>query len=129
VKIEYRTPTGTGSYVTLADEATGTLGERISGYSARPGQSALFRGGLWVVSFMVDRVHASADAAALFVSTQGAIFAVPGVFGRVNFFDLKITIGSQVLYSLMAGCTGFSPAPASDQTSLISYTFSWGSYA
>ena len=129
MKVEYRTPAGTGSYTALADEASTTLLDKVTGYSARPEGAALFRGGLWAVSFTVDQVHASPDAALLFVSTMGAVFAAPTVFKRVGLFDLKITVGSQVIYVLKCGATAFQPAPLSDRGTQIAYGFAWGSYS
>lgn len=130
MKIEYRTPAGSGSYTTLAEDGD-ALAAAISGFApVKNGQPQLTplagatapfiqeRGNkFWTLSFVVDRTHASADAAALFLTTQAAIFDV------VTNFDLKITQGAQVLYLARCCNTGFQPAPLSDKSSLIQYQF------
>jgi len=134
VKIEYRTPAGTGSYSVLADEGSTT--DRIKGYQPRlskqPLVSPLFQSlaplvadlgnGLWTLSFAVDRVHASADAAALFIATHAATFNVVGNF------DLKITVGGQVVYMTACVMTEFTPDPHSDQSTVCKYGFMGGGY-
>lgn len=132
MKIEYRTPAGSGSYTTLADDASATLADKISGFAPSfqkspqveplAGGSAPFvqdRGNaVWQLSFVVDRVHATPDAAALFLATEAAIFGAV-----ITNFDLKITVGAQVMYLVRAALTAFSPMPLSDKSSLIQYQF------
>lgn len=131
MKIEYRTPAGTGSYTTLAEDGA-TLAASISGFTIpfqKSPQVEPLAGGtkpfvqdrgnaVWQLGFNVDRVHASPDAAALFVATEAAIFG-----GVITNFDLKITIGAQVMYLVRAALTNFNPRPLSDKSSLISYGF------
>lgn len=131
MKIEYRTPAGTGAYTTLAEDAA-TLAAAISGFALAcvkspqveplAGGTAPFlqdRGNAtWQLGFIVDRTHATADAAALFVAAEGLIFG-----GVITNFDLKITIGAQVMYLVRAALTSFAPRPLSDKSSLIQYQF------
>jgi hypothetical protein len=131
VKIEYRTPAGTGSYTTLAED-NDALAAAISGFTVplqmQPQITPLAGGtkpfvqnrgnATWQLGFVVDRTHASADAAALFIATQAAIFGA--VLGN---FDFKITIGAQVMYFVRAALNTFNPAPLSDKSSLIQYGF------
>lgn len=130
MKIEYRTPAGAGSYTTLAEDGD-ALAAAISGFAPRcakqpqvtplAGGAAPFiqdRGNqFWDLSFVVDRTHASPDAAALYVTTQAA------VFDDVANYDLKLTVGAQVLYLARAALTALQPAPLSDKSSLIQYAF------
>lgn len=132
MKIEYRTPHGTGSYTTLADDASATLADKISGFTipfSKSPQVEPLAGGTkpfvqdrgnatWTLGFVVDRQHASADAAALFIATESAIFGAV-----LTNFDLKITIGAQVMYLVRAALTGFVPRPLSDKSTLIQYSF------
>lgn len=132
MKIEYRTPAGSGSYSTLADDASATLADKISGFTipfSKSPQVTPLAGGakpfiqdrgnaIWTLSFMVDRVHATPDEAALFIATESAIFGAV-----LTNFDLKITIGSQVMYLVRAALTQFLPRPLSDKSSLIQYSF------
>lgn len=136
MKIEYRTPAGSGSYATLADEGAGALAERIKGYQPRltkqPMVSPLFQSvaplvadlgnGTWALAFAVDRVHASPDAAALFLVTH------PAVFNVVSNFDLKITVGAQVVYFPACVMNEFTPEPHSDQSTVCKYGWTGGSY-
>lgn len=131
MKIEYRTPAGTGSYTTLADDSSATLADKISRFlpacrktpqvEALAGAAAPFlqdRGNQsWEISFLVERTHASPDAAALFITTEAAIF------GGVANFDLKITQGAQVLYVTRCALTQFTPDQLSDKSSRIIYAF------
>lgn len=131
MKIEYRQPAGTGAYTTLADDASATLADKISGLlpkGAKSPQVEPLAGGaapfvqdrgnqVWTLSFLVDRTHATPDAAALFLVTEAAIFAA------VANFDLKITAGSQVVYLARCALTEFSPQPLSDKSTLITYAF------
>lgn len=131
MKIEYRTPAGSGSYTTLAEDGA-TLDARISGFTipfTKSPQVEPLAGGTapfvqdrgnatWQLGFVVDRQHASADAAALFIATESAIFGAV-----LTNFDLKITIGAQVMYLVRGALTGFNPRPLSDKSSLIQYSF------
>jgi hypothetical protein len=131
MKIEYRTPAGTGTYTTLADDSSATLADKISAFApscSKSPQVEPLAGGaspfiqdrgnqVWALSFLVERTHASADAALLFITTEATIFAA------VANFDLKITQGAQVLYLTRCALTGFQPDPASDRSSRISYAF------
>lgn len=130
MKIEYRTPAGTGSYTTLAEDGD-ALAAAISGFAPALSKSPQVEGlagsvlpfvqdrgnGVWQISFMVDRTHATPDASALFIATQAALFGV------LTNFDLKVTIGAQVLYAVRAALTAFQPQPHSDKSSLIQYSF------
>lgn len=132
MKIEYRTPAGSGTYTVLADDASATTLDKISGFlptvQKQPqvvplaGSTTPFvqdRGNaVWQLSFVVDRQHASPDAAALFLATEAAIFG--GVVGN---FDLKVTIGAQVMYLVRAGLNQIQPLPLSDKSSVIQYGF------
>lgn len=131
MKIEYRTPAGTGSYTTLADDTSATLADKISAFAPRgakspqvealAGAAAPFvqdRGNqVWTLSFLVDRTHASADAVALFLVTEAAIFSA------VANLDLKITVGAQVVYLARCAMTAFDPHPLSDKSSQVVYSF------
>lgn len=131
MKIEYRTPAGSGSYTTLAEDGA-TNAAAISGFLpsvAKQPQVAPLAGGAkpfvqnrgnaaWQLGFVVDRTHASPDAAALFVATEAATLGAP-----LTNFDLKVTIGTQVLYLVRCVLTQLQPAPVSDKSSLIQYGF------
>jgi hypothetical protein len=140
MKIEYRTPPGTGNYTVLADEAAtgvGALQERISGYQPAmrktPQVEPLFQGpqpfvgdlgnATWTVKFSIDRVHASAAAALAFLDAEAAIFGAV-----VGAFDLRITVGTTVRTVGNCVLTEFTPSPHSDQSTLISYAFTGASY-
>ena len=137
MKIEYRTPPGGGSYLTLADESTGSLAERITGYQVAmkksPMVEALFQSATpfvqdigntkWTIRFGVDRIHASADAALAFVATHAALF------NTVASLDLQITVGASVLHALNCAVTEMTPTPHSDLSTFISYGFSGPSYS
>lgn len=131
MKIEYRTPNGSGSYTTLAEDGD-SLAAAISNFRPRKlggttqieplaGGSAPFiqqRGNhAWEISFLVDRTHATPAAAALFLTTEATIFTV------LTNFDLKITQGAQVLYLAGAAHTTFDPAMLSDKSTQIIYAF------
>lgn len=137
MKIEYRIPSGSGSYSTLADEANSTgLADQISRYEASlrkviqteplafaTAQFVADRGNvLWTLKFTVDRVHASPDAALSFVATHAALF------GAIGTLDLQITVGATVLHSLACAITELTPQPRSDQTTVFSYGFTGASY-
>lgn len=131
MKIEYRTPAGTGSYTTLADDSSATLADKISAFLPRCTKSPQVtplagaanpfiadRGNqYWTLGFLVERTHASPDAAALFLTTEAALF------DDVANYDLKITVGAQVLYLATAALTGFDPDPLSDKSSRVRYAF------
>lgn len=133
MKIEYRTA-GSGSYSVLADEAVATLAARITGFhphvSKSPMQTPAYGAAVpittdmgnarWQLEFSVDRVHASADAALLFIQAEPLKFA-----GNV---DLKITVGAQVTYLANTAFTELDPQPHSDQSTLIKYAFTGGNY-
>lgn len=134
MKVEYRSPAGTGSYSVLADEATATLAAAISGfqpgYTKSPmvvaGYGAAVQSGLdlgqasYTLAFSVDRVHASAAAAVKFVLDEMLKFRAD--------LDLKITVGAQVTYYAAGICTQCAPEPHSDQSTKIRYAFSSGNY-
>lgn len=137
MKIEYRTPPGTGDYTVLADESVETLAARITGYQPvmrkSPQLVGLFRSAsapaydrgnqVWSLRFGVERVHESAAAALAYLATHAAVFA-----GVAN-LDLKITVGASVLN--LAGCAlqEFTPAPQSDLSTFIVYGFVGPTYA
>lgn len=135
MKIEYRAAAVGGSgYSVLADESVSTLAASISGYHphvTRSPQITPAYGASVVVTidmgnarygveFTVDRVHATADAALLFILQEPLNYA-----GNV---DLKITVGSQVVYLTATTLTSLDPDPHSDQSSKIKYAFSGGNY-
>ncbi len=140
MKIEYRTPAGSGSYSTLADETDATLQPRIRGFQPAMVMAAqvedLFQGAnvkvfnrgnaRWQMRFTIERVHASADAAAAYLSSHAAIFsgATPGAQ-----FDIKVTVGATALTLAKAALTEFQPDPHSDLSTTISYAFIGETYS
>lgn len=140
MKISFR-PAQTGgaasTYSVLADESNPTLQEKISQYQAAasknpmevPGyQSAsvlvLDLGNVkWKLGFIIERVHATPDAALAFIVQQQA--AVAGI-GAV---DLAITVGAQTDYFPACVVTEFTPEPHSDQSSKIKYGFAGANYS
>ena len=134
MKVEYRTPAGTGAYTVLADDSVTTLAAQISGfqpaYSKSPMQAPGYGAavpvtldlgnGHYRIAFSVDRVHASADAAALFLLNEMAKFT--------GSLDLKITVGAQVTYLAGTVLTECTPDPQSDQSTKIRYAFNGGLY-
>ena len=141
MKIEYRTPSGgAGAYTVLADDSTTSAPvSRISGYKpslrAAPikvplalalGQAfaSFVRGaeGDFTISFAVDRQHATPDDALLFLQAHPAVFAFAAQF------DLKITVGAQVVYFPACAITQLDPDPHSDLHTFIRYSFVGGSY-
>jgi hypothetical protein len=140
VKIESRI-TGSGpNYAVLADDSliAGTR-DRISGYKpsmrATPQVEALAvsagqpfasfitgRSGNWTVSFAVDRQHASADAALAFLQAHPTAFAIAAAF------DLKITVGANVVYFPSTAITQLDPDEHSDQHTNIRYAFIGSTY-
>lgn len=137
MKIEFRAAAvGAGSYTVLADESVSTLAAQISAYqpklTASPaiepgfgaGGIAAFDNGndQWVVSFSVERVHATPDAALAFLASH------PATFSALGNLDLKITVGTQVLYLPACALTEFTPDAHSDQSTKIRYAFVGGSY-
>ena len=138
MKIEYRTPAGSGSYATLADESGATgLGDQISGYQPVPRktpqteQLALSAAQfvrdagntIWQLKFKVARVHASPDAAVEFVATHVALFTAFGAS-----VDLQITVGATVLHMLGAAMVTMPPEPASDLSTVFAYEFTGPTY-
>src|SRR5580704_13916022 len=83
---------GTGSYTVLADEASPTLAEKISGYQPKmakspfvqpgygaPGVTAVDMGNQkWTLSFAIARQHGDEGAAVAFIATHAAAFASLG---------------------------------------------------
>lgn len=134
MKIEYRTPAGSGSYSILADESVATLAAAISGFQPVVNKSPMVEAGYgaavpvtldlgnanYRASFTVERVHASPDAALLFVQAEPLKFS-----GNV---DLKITQGAQVTLLLGGALTELTPEPHSDQSTKIRYAFAGGQY-
>ena len=133
MKIEYRAQVvGAGAYTVLADESVSTLAAAISGFhphvSKSPMQSPAYGGAVpitedmgnarWGLEFTVARVHASADAALLFILNE--LLKFPGNV------DLKITVGAQVNYLANTSLLSLDPEPASDQSSTIRYAFTGG---
>lgn len=124
----------------LADEDTpAATQDKISGYHAtfngRPetvplpvgtGQPVAtfvyLREGIWNVGFMVDRQHASPDAAFAFVQQQAILLGATGQL------DLQIIVGAQNLYLPASSLTAFDPEPHSDLHSFIKYAFAGGTY-
>lgn len=132
--ISYRTPAGSGGYVTLADDAnsTGTQ-DSISQFwpqltkqpqteqlALSPQSFVADRGNsLWSLSFTVDRLHATAAAAMLYLLQQGAVFSgQPPVS-----FDLQINQQGQVFYAPGCALSKFTPDPTSDQSTRVKYEF------
>lgn len=111
MKIGYRAQ-GTGTYTTLGDDSTSDL---VSGFlpkmsgepQVRPlafaaNASVLARGNRkWSIEGIVEKVHASLDAAAAFIQSQAA--AIP------DFVDLQITEGATVIYATPAVLVAFEP--------------------
>lgn len=144
--IQYRTPPGSGEWLTLADEdplnANGTS-DRISLYKPSLGKSpqrealafsadtfVADRGNaLWEVSFTVDREHASADAALKFVATHGLIFtAQPSATASTN-FDLAISLAEhQKVYMPDCAVVRAEPDAHSDRSTRFSYQFTGPRY-
>lgn len=139
MKIEYRTPAGSGAYTVLADEgAVGGTSDRISGYQPafkkRPLVVTMFLAespsvsdmgnAEWSLRFAVDRVHADADAAATFISAHAAALG-----GVVDTFDLKITIGAVVFLASKCALGEFTPSPQSDKSTVIVYGWTPTTYA
>lgn len=137
MKIEYRTPPGTGSYTILADDANSSgLNDSIFGYQAslakNPQNDPLAfslapyvrdtGNGTWTLSFGVERTHITPNAALLFILTHSAALNV------LAELDLKITVGAQVVYFANCVLTRFEPDPHSDQSTRIGYTFVTGRY-
>jgi len=134
VKIEYRTPAGSGAYSVLADESVTTLGAAISGFQPTFKKAPYVAKGYgaavpvtldmgnadWAMGFLVERQHATPDAALAFIQAE------PLTYAGQN--DLKVTVGAQVTYLANCVLTECTPAPASDQSSRIKYMFSGGTY-
>jgi hypothetical protein len=136
VQIAYRANgSGVGGWAILADEAVAALGARISGYQPKfsqspaeePGFGAPCIGvydngnGKWTLSFLVERFHATPDAALAFIA------ATPGFIGIGN-LDLKITVGAQVNFLVNCAVTEFTPEPHSDVNTRIRHGFTGGIY-
>lgn len=141
MKIRIRAAAVGGVFTTvLADESVATLAAAISGYvvtltkspqkdllaqatGAPIGVSVQDIGNAeWKMTFGVERVHATPDAASLFIETVLIGFAA------VNNWDLEITIGAQVTFLVNAVVTAVTPNPHSDQSSFIKYEFTSGLY-
>ena len=137
MKIEYRAAAaGNAPYTVLADESVAALAARISGYqpamTSSPDEEPGFgAGGIavfdngnqkWRLAFVIERQHASPDAAGLFLAQH------PLTFGTLGNLDLKITIAAQVIYFPACALTEFTPDPHSDQSTKIKYAFTGGSY-
>lgn len=128
--------TGGGGYITLADEGTPTFAEKITGFQPVLAKSPMEEPGFgslgiaifdtgnqkWKVSFSIERVHASPDAAALFLALH------PAAFAAVGNLDLQITVGTSVIYLPACAVTEFTPDPHSDQSTKTRYSFIGGSY-
>jgi hypothetical protein len=112
------------------------LAEKISGYQPALVMSPLEEPGFgaagiavfdnanqkWKLSFTVERVHASPDAAAAF------LVAAPLALAAIGNLDLQITVGATVVYFPACAVTEFTPEPHSDQSTKIRYAFAGGSY-
>ena len=137
MKIAYRiAAVGGAGYTTLADEGSPTLAEKISGYQPALAKSpyeapgygaagvAVFDMGnqKWKIAFIIERVHATPDAAAQYLVTH------PLAFAAIGNLDLQITVGATVIYFPACAVTEFSPEPHSDQSTKIKYAFTGGSY-
>ena len=103
-----------------------TPGERVlavgagTGYGAAVPVTLDLGNGHYRIAFSVDRVHAGADAAALFLLNEMAKFT--------GSLDLKITVGAQVTYLAGTVLTECTPDPQSDQSTKIRYAFNGGLY-
>lgn len=136
MKIEYRTPAGSGAYSVLADDGNSTgLGDRISGWlpelTKDPTGVKLAGGGLFTAdhttgsfdpSFSVFRTHADDAAAMLFLVSHPLIFCVPATF------DLKVTQGSTVAYVVNCALRSFRPNEFSGKSTFCKYAFVFGTY-
>jgi len=139
VTINYRAAaTGSGtSYVPLASEVAPTLAEKISGYQSAltltPQEEAGFgAGGIavfdrgnqkWRISFSIERMHATPDAALLF------LVAHPAAFAALGNLDLQIIFGAATVYFPACAVVEFTPEPFGNiQSTKIRYAFSGGSY-
>ena len=138
MKVEFRAASiGNGvNYTTLANEGAPTLAEKISGFqpamTLSPDEQPGFgSAGIavydnanqkWKVTFIIERVHASPDAAEAFKSAEAARI------GAIGNLDLKITTGATVNYLPAAATVEFTPDPQSDQSSKIRYAFIGGQY-
>ncbi len=149
MKIEYRKPAaaggGSGGYTVIADDASASLGDRISAYkpsySSSPSVTPLFMSGKvdvrdlgngqWKLSFSVHRAHASAAAALIFLATHAAEFDATALLaaGKLGNMDLRVSVGSQFVYMASAAIVGFDPDAHSDQSTFCTYQFVGGSYS
>lgn len=136
--ISYRTPPGSGVWTVLASEENPEdgLAEKISGYQAtgkkQPFESPAYgqptgitqdMGNLQVaLSFFVDRMHGTADAALQFINMEALRMSAAGNF------DVQILVGSETVWLANTVWTEMTPDPASDQSSRIKYGFTGGLY-
>ena len=133
MKIEYRTPPGTGAFSVLADEADGgaqSLSPRITGYCPSFGKVPMvvrmfqqvspqvgdMGNATWDLAFGIERDHGTPDAAAAFLAVHAAVFG--NVLGN---YDLQITTGGTVILAADCALKNFKPRPPSDRSSFIEY--------
>jgi hypothetical protein len=139
MKLAYRAAAINGQttgYTVLADEGNPTLAEKITGYQPVLAKSPFEAPGYgaagvtvvdmgnekWKIAFVIERVHASPDAAAQFLVQH------PAAFAAISNVDLQITVGATVIYFPACAVTEFTPDPHSDQSTRIKYAFSGGNY-
>ena len=94
----------------------------INGYGALATLPVDMGNAGWRLGFIVERLHASADAALEYLAAH------PAAFSSLGNLDLKITVGAKVTYMLNSVATEFAPNPHSDLSTICRYTFTGGSY-
>lgn len=137
LSISYRVAAiGGAGWLVLANSIAPTLAEAISGYQPQLSKSpqeepgfgaagiAVYDNGnqKWKLGFIVERTHASPDAALQFLSLHAA------GFGAAGNLDLQIIVGAVTVYFPACAVTEFTPDPHSDQSTRIKYGFVGGSY-
>lgn len=127
---------GGAGWIVLASEPAPTLAERISAYQAALAKGPQEEPGFgapgvavfdlanqkWRLSFTVERLHASPDAALQFCALH------PAAFGAVGNLDLQIIVGAVTVYFPACAVIEFTPEPHSDQSTKTRYAFTGGSY-
>ena len=83
----------------------------------------------WSLRFTIERLHADPGAAAAWMATEAA--ELGGVVGN---FDLQITVpavtgSSTVILAGNCALDEYTPAPASDKSSVITYVWTPMTYA
>jgi hypothetical protein len=77
----------------------------------------------WKIAFSIERVHATPDAALLF------LVAHPAAFAALGNLDLQIIFGAATVYFPACAVTEFTPEPFGNiQSTRVRYAFVGGSY-